>query len=193
LWTSVIPPALLQRLGIEQVKPPLPERRDGALLDAVQEIDLETLLAEGLLTEKDRGSMSSALELRSPYLDKGVMEFAATLPVEERISGPTTKVFLKRYALRYLPGSIVNRKKRGLSVPFGTWLRGPLYEYASTRLRSPLLVEAGVKPNAALELLDEHKNRVADHSRSLWSLIVLSEWMDWVEEQPKQTAGRVGH
>ena len=193
LWTSVIPPALLQRLGIEQVKPPLPERRDGALLDAVQEIDLETLLAEGLLTEKDRGSMSSALELRSPYLDKGVMEFAATLPLEERISGPTTKVFLKRYALRYLPGSIVNRKKRGLSVPFGTWLRGPLYEYAFTRLRSPLLAEAGVKPNAALELLDEHKNRVADHSRSLWSLIVLSEWMDWVEEQPKQTAGRVGH
>jgi asparagine synthase (glutamine-hydrolysing) len=192
LWTSVIPPALLQRLGIEEVKPPLPERRDCALLDAVQEIDLETLLAEGLLTEKDRGSMSVALELRSPYLDKGVMEFAATLPVEERISGLTTKVFLKRYALRYLPGSIVNRKKRGLSVPFGTWLRGPLYEYAFTRLRSPLLAEAGVKPNAALELLDEHKNHIADHSRSLWSLIVLSEWMDWVEEHPKQTSERVG-
>ena len=192
LWTSVIPPALLQRLGIEQVKPPLPERRDCALLDAVQEIDLETLLAEGLLTEKDRGSMSSALELRSPYLDKGVMEFAATLPVKERISGLTTKVFLKRYAMRYLPGSIVNRKKRGLSVPFGTWLRGPLYEYAFTRLRSPLLAEAGVKPNAVLELLDEHKKRVADHSRSLWTLIVLSEWMDWVEEHPKQTAERVG-
>ena len=192
LWTSVIPPALLQRLGIEQVKLPLPERRDCALLDAVQEIDLETLLAEGLLTEKDRGSMSSALELRSPYLDKGVMEFAATLPVEERIRGLTTKVFLKRYALRYLPRSIVNRKKRGLSVPFGTWLRGPLYEYAFTRLRSPLLAEAGVKPNAVLELLDEHKKRVADHSRSLWTLIVLSEWMDWVEEHPKQTAERVG-
>ena len=192
LWTSVIPPALLQRLGIEQVKPPLLKRRDCALLDAVQEIDLETLLAEGLLTEKDRGSMSSALELRSPYLDKGVMEFAATLPVEERISGLTTKVFLKRYALRYLPDSIVNRKKRGLSVPFGTWLRGPLYEYASTRLRSPLLAEAGVKPNAALELLDEHKKRVADHSRSLWTLIVLSEWIGWVEEHPKRTAERVG-
>jgi asparagine synthase (glutamine-hydrolysing) len=192
LWTSVIPQALLQRLGIEQVKPPLPERRDCALLDAVQEIDLETLLAEGLLTEKDRGSMSSALELRSPYLDRGVMEFAATLPVEERIRGLTTKVFLKRYALRYLPGSIVNRKKRGLSVPFGTWLRGPLYEYAFTRLRSALLAEAGVKPNAVLELLDEHKKRVADHSRALWTLIVLSEWMDWVEEHPKQTAERVG-
>jgi asparagine synthase (glutamine-hydrolysing) len=192
LWTSVIPPALLQRLGIEQVKPPLPEHRDCALLDAVQEIDLETLLAEGLLTEKDRGSMSSALELRSPYLDKGVMEFAATLPVKERISGLTTKVFLKRYAMRYLPGSIVNRKKRGLSVPFGTWLRGPLYEYAFTRLRSPLLAEAGVKPNVVLDLLNEHMKRVADHSRSLWTLIVLSEWMDWVEEHPKQTAERVG-
>jgi len=192
LWNAVNPPPLLQRLGIGQVKPPLVKHRDGALLDAVQEIDLETSMAEGLLTEKDRGSMSSALELRSPYLDKRVMEFAATLGVEERVSGLTTKVFLKRYALRYLPGSIVNRKKRGLSVPFGSWLRGPLYEYALTRLRSPLFAEAGIKPNGVLELLEEHRKHMADHSRSLWTLIVLSEWMDWVEEYRKQITERAG-
>lgn len=184
LWTSVIPPALLQRLGIEQAAtPPLQNRSDCTLLDAVQEIDLETLLAEGLLTEKDRGSMSSALELRSPFLDKDVMEFAATLPAKERVCGLTTKVFLKRYALRYLPESIVNRKKRGLSVPLAAWLRGPLHEYALARLGSPLLSKAGVRPNAALELLEEHQRRVADHARSLWTLIVLSEWLDWTEEE----------
>ena len=182
LWTSVIPPALLQRLGIEQSMSPHTKSLDCVLLDAVQEMDLETLLAEGLLTEKDRGSMSSALELRSPFLDKDVMEFAATLPVKERVRGLTTKVFLKRYALRYLPESIVNRKKRGLSVPLASWLRGPLYEYALMRLRSPLLGEVGIRPDAALELLEEHRQRVADHARSLWTIIVLSEWLDWAEE-----------
>jgi asparagine synthase (glutamine-hydrolysing) len=182
LWTSVIPPALLQRLGIEQTAAHHEKRQDCVLLDAVQEMDLETLLAEGLLTEKDRGSMSSALELRSPFLDKDVMEFAATLPVKERVRGLTTKVFLKRYALRYLPESIVNRKKRGLSVPLASWLHGPLYEYALLRLRSPLLAEVGIRPEAALELLEEHRQRVADHARSLWTIIVLSEWLDWAEE-----------
>ena len=189
LWTSVIPPALLQRLGVKQAASPVQSRPDCALLDAVQEMDLETLLAEGLLTEKDRGSMSSALELRSPFLDKDVMEFAATLPVKERVCRLTTKVFLKRYALRYLPESIVNRKKRGLSVPLAAWLRGPLYEYALTRLRSPLFTEVGIRPDAALELLEEHRRRVADHSRSLWTLIVLSEWLDWAEET-QQRAGQ---
>jgi asparagine synthase (glutamine-hydrolysing) len=186
LWTSAMSPALLQRLGIEEIEPRRSESRDCALLDAVQEIDLETLLAEGLLTEKDRGSMSSALELRSPFLDKAVMEFAATLPVEERVRGLTTKVFLKRYALRYLPRSVVHRRKRGLSVPFAGWLRGPLYEYARERLHSPLFAEVGVKPEVAMELLDEHKQRVADHARSLWTLIVLSEWLEWANEHSQR-------
>ena len=60
-------------------------------------------MAEGLLTKADRASMSSALELRAPFLDEAVMAFAATLPVAERVQSFTTKVFLKRYALRYLP------------------------------------------------------------------------------------------
>lgn len=187
LWTSVIPPVLLKRLGIEHTASLPLNRSDYALLDAVQEMDLETLLAEGLLTEKDRGSMSSALELRSPFLDKDVMEFAATLPVKERVHGLTTKVFLKRYALRYLPESIVNRKKRGLSVPLATWLRDPLHEYALARLSSPLLTQVGIRPNAALDLFEEHQQRVADHARSLWTLIVLSEWLDWADETLRKT------
>ena len=120
------------------------------------------------------------------------MEFAATLPVKERVSGLTTKAFLKRYASHYLPGFIVNRKKRGLSVPFASWLRGPLYEYALTRLRSPLFAEAGINPNTVVDLLDEHRKRKADYSRSLWTLIVLSEWMDWLMEHPKKIAERIG-
>ena len=76
----------------------------------------------------------------------------------------------------------MNRKKRGLSVPLASWLHGPLYEYALLRLRSPLLAEVGIRPEAALELLEEHRQRVADHARSLWTIIVLSEWLDWAEE-----------
>lgn len=179
LWTASVSPALLQRLGLAHRPPDVGDRSGRSLLDAVQELDFETTLAEGLLMKKDRGSMSSAVELRSPFLDRAVMEFAASLPTSERVRGLTTKVFLKRYALRYLPRWVVYRKKRGLSVPFSSWMRGPLYEWARFRLDSELFEGIGLNRRAAVELLDEHRKRAADHGRALWTLIVLSEWLEW--------------
>jgi asparagine synthase (glutamine-hydrolysing) len=179
-WVSNIAPPLLQRLG---VTPADLEKRDtggGILLDRVQLWDLEAPLAEGLLTKADRSSMSSALELRTPFLDEAVMEFAKSLPVGDRVRGFSTKVFLKRYALRYLPEDIVRRRKRGLSVPIGRWLRGPLHEWASAILASGRLERVGIHTTAALDLFSEHCDRKADHARALWTLLVLGEWLDWV-------------
>ena len=155
----------------------------------MQRWDLETPLAEGLLTKADRASMSSALELRAPFLDEAVMEFAKSLPVGERVRGFNTKVFLKRYALRYLPEAIVNRRKRGLSVPIGRWLRGPLQEWASATLESGRLERIGIHTSAALDLFSEHCQRRADHARALWTLLVLSEWLDWVATETDSRAG----
>jgi asparagine synthase (glutamine-hydrolysing) len=144
-----------------------------------------------LLTKADRASMSSALELRAPFLDEAVMAFAAGLPERERVRGFTTKTFLKRYALRYLPKSIVHRRKRGLSVPISRWLRGPLREWAAAALGNPRLNQAGIKNPVALELLDEHCRRQADHGRTLWTLIMLSEWLDWAAKEETARSIRV--
>lgn len=179
LWMSSITPAILARLGIVPATPPVDDGAAGALLDQVQRWDLENFLAEGLLTKADRASMSSALELRAPFLDDSVMAFAASLPVRERVRNFETKLFLKRYALRYLPKSIVHRRKRGLSVPMARWLRGPLHAWATKALSSERLAGIGVRPPEALALLAEHREHQADHARALWSLIVLSEWLDW--------------
>ncbi len=181
-WTSSISPELLGRLGITYPSDRTVER-GGNLLDLIQRVDLETSLAEGLLTKADRASMQSALELRAPFLDQSVMEFAATLPREERVSGISTKVFLKRFALRYLPKKIVLRKKRGLSIPLNQGLRGPLRDWATERLSGDRLEWAGVQPKASIELLEEHCAREADHARALWTLLVLAEWVDFVKEQ----------
>jgi asparagine synthase (glutamine-hydrolysing) len=183
LWMSNITPTILARLRI----PPAASRADntggGLLLDRVQRWDLESFLAEGLLTKADRASMTSALELRAPFLDESVMAFAASLPTADRVQNFATKIFLKRYALRYLPNSIVHRRKRGLSVPTGRWLRGPLREWATKSLGNERLEEIGVRAPVALELLSEHCRHRADHARALWTLIVLSEWLDWAAKE----------
>lgn len=179
LWTSSISLELLKRLGVT----PLPVERDHyaakEILDRLQLHDLENSLAEGLLTKADRGSMKSALELRAPFLDEAVLQFAGTLPKSQRIQGVQTKVLLKQYALRYLPKEIVHRKKRGLSVPLSSWLQGPLYQWTEAKLSSPLLAEVGVDIKVAGELLQEHCQRKVDHARAIWTLAVLSEWLEW--------------
>jgi asparagine synthase (glutamine-hydrolysing) len=183
MWVSNLTPALLRRLGVVPVEMTADNDGSGDLLDRLQRWDLETPLAEGLLTKADRASMSSGLELRAPFLDEAVLSFATTLPVEARVKGFETKTFLKRYALRYLPREIVHRRKRGLSVPIGRWLRGPLGEWASEALGNRRLTAAGVQPAAALDLLAEHCQHKADHARALWTLLVLSEWLNWVAEE----------
>lgn len=179
LWTSNITPEILARLGVPPSPPRANDSGQGELLDRVQRWDFEGSLAEGLLTKADRASMSSALELRAPFLDEAVMNFAASLPPGERVRGITTKVFLKRYALRYLPKTIVHRRKRGLSVPLSRWLRGPLRDWAEAALSNEQLGCVGVQNSVALELLSEHCRREADHGRIIWTLITLSEWLDW--------------
>lgn len=179
LWTAGISPPLLQRLGIEMPPVVRDSYPDAEMLDRLQYYDLENLLAEGLLTKADRGSMKSALELRAPFLDQAVMEFAAGLPKTERVKGIQTKVMLKQYALRYLPKEIVYRKKRGLSVPLSSWLREPLYDWTKEQLSSPLLAKVGIENKAALTLFQEHCQRKADHARAIWTLAVLSEWLAW--------------
>jgi asparagine synthase (glutamine-hydrolysing) len=183
LWVSNITPALLRRLGVTPIEFESSDAGGGDLLDRAQQWDLETLLAEGLLTKADRASMSSALELRAPFLDEAVMEFAKSLPVESRVQGFRTKAFLKRYARRYLPNNIINRRKRGLSVPISSWLHGPLKEWAIATLENGHLERAGIPTSVAMELLSEHCQRKADHARAIWTLLVLGEWLDWVATQ----------
>jgi asparagine synthase (glutamine-hydrolysing) len=201
LWTSNIAPEILARLGVHDdprprtSQPSEARRAAGSVLDRVQLHDLEASLAEGLLTKADRASMHFALELRAPFLDRDVMEFAATLPEEQRVRGLQTKVFLKRYAMRYLPRWVVHRRKRGLSVPLASWLRGPLRGWAEERLGSGRLAGAGLDEGAALALLGEHLRRERDHARALWTLVVLAEWLDWVaglSVQPEAAAAEAG-
>jgi asparagine synthase (glutamine-hydrolysing) len=119
------------------------------------------------------------------------MNFAASLPAAERVQNFSTKIFLKHYARRYLPKSIVHRRKRGLSVPIARWLRGPLREWAMLALSNPRLEQIGVRVPVALELLSEHCRQQANHARALWTLIVLSEWLDWVAEETKPVPVRL--
>ena len=184
LWTSSIAPGLLNDLGLETQAVAWSGLSSESLLDQIQRYDLERSLAEGLLTKADRASMHSALELRAPFLDQSVMEFALALTERQRVKGLNTKAFLKSYATRYLPKEIIYRKKRGLSVPLSSWLRGPLKDWAESSLNNAQLEEVGINRMAAEQLLSHHLDKKADNGRALWAIIVMSEWLSWRARRP---------
>lgn len=181
LWTANLSPEWIQRLGmdcpVDQFK-----HRELPLLDLVQSYDFGHSLPDALMAKADRGGMCHGVEIRAPFLDRAVIEYASTLPTNARIKRLCTKVFLKNYASRYLPSEIIERRKRGLSVPLGQWLRGPLRDWATERLSGEALRNVGIRTDVALALMEEHLQRRGDHARGLWNLIVLSEWLKWSEE-----------
>ena len=142
-------------------------------IDATQPYDDSNIFARIL-----RGELPS----NKVYEDAHVLAFASHLRPRDRVRGFTTKAFLKRYARAHLPRAFVTRRKRGLSVPLGSWLRGPLHDWARARLAACEFASAGLKTERVLDWFDEHAARRRDHARGLSALLALAEWSAWVRD-----------
>jgi hypothetical protein len=95
--------------------------------------------------------------------------------------------FFEEVCIALLACRYSSPEKRGLSVPLSSWLREPLYDWAKAKLSSPLLASVAVNQFVAVDLLQEHMQRKADHARAIWTLCVLCEWLEWVSEATAET------
>ncbi len=140
--------------------------------------DYRTYLRDNLLTKVDRATMLSSLESRAPYLDVAVTRFGLSLDSAAKVHGLRTKWLLKRVASRWLPRNIVNRRKRGLSVPINQWLNGTLREDVDDLLSPGRVRDRGlVRSDAVQRLVAEHRSGQKNHGRALWPLLMLEYWI----------------
>jgi asparagine synthase (glutamine-hydrolysing) len=144
-------------------------------LDRAQYADLMFWMPGDILTKVDRTSMAVSLEAREPLLDHRLVEFAARLPEGMRVKGSTGKYLLKRTLERYLPHDILYRPKQGFVTPIAEWLRGPLAA-ASRGIAGGSLAQTGFFDAKAIAgLAEAHIAGRADHSRTLWQLLMLEK------------------
>ncbi|MCD6204151.1 MAG: asparagine synthase (glutamine-hydrolyzing) [Candidatus Marinimicrobia bacterium] len=143
-----------------------------------QSLDFETkyYLPDDLLVKVDRMSMGHSLEVRVPFLDHRLVEFAASLPVHYKIRGNRTKYILKEVMTQYLPGSIIKKPKQGFSPPIKEWLRVELKEYCLDILLADHL-SGYIKKASLQKLLDEHYTYQRDYQYQIWSLLVFAVWL----------------
>jgi asparagine synthase (glutamine-hydrolysing) len=136
--------------------------------------DIRGYLADDILTKVDRASMAVSLEVRVPFLDHEVVEYAMTVPPEWKLRGGTSKWILKQAYAEMLPPSILQRRKEGFSMPMKNWLRGPL-QPLMRELLSPARLEATgwFDATEVRRLMSEHVAGRRNHAHRLWCLMAL--------------------
>ncbi|QDQ21378.1 asparagine synthase (glutamine-hydrolyzing) [Corynebacterium glutamicum] len=142
----------------------------------MQHLDLFTWMRGDILVKADKINMANSLELRVPFLDKEVFKVAETIPYDLKIANGTTKYALRRALEQIVPPHVLHRKKLGFPVPMRHWLAGDeLFGWAQDTIK-----ESGTEDifnkQAVLDMLNEHRDGVSDHSRRLWTVLSFMVW-----------------
>jgi asparagine synthase (glutamine-hydrolysing) len=142
------------------------------------EFDQGYYLPDDILVKSDRMSMAHAIEVRPPFLDHRIVEFASALPTDLKIRGARQKYLLKELMKPRLPASIVQRKKIGFDIPAHDWMRGTLRSLLMESLtsaeeeHSELFCFETIRNYARL-----HLDRRINIGYHLWGLVILFLWM----------------
>ena len=142
------------------------------------EFDFHTYLPGDILTKADLASMSASLELRSPFLDWHVIEFAASLPDSWKECGGYRKRILCDTFAKYLPPGLNRRKKRGFGVPLADWFRREWKDLPRKRLLDGKGVRQGFFSRSGLEQLITGHQAGKDYSYALYSALMLEMFLD---------------
>jgi asparagine synthase (glutamine-hydrolysing) len=173
----------LRRLGEESSVDLYPDvfNRNSSLhiVDASLLADISIYLPSDLLVKMDISSMANSLETRSPFLDRYVMEFMASVPVSLKMKNYKLKYLFKSSLKHILPREILSRDKRGFAVPISFWLKHELNTYFAEAFFSDRSGMAEIfNMDYIRHLFDEHIRSRRDHAHYLWIMLMLKLWCD---------------
>jgi asparagine synthase (glutamine-hydrolysing) len=156
------------------------------LLSRLLYVDTKTWLPNDILIKADRMSMATSIELREPFLDYRLIEFAARVPSKYKIRNGQTKYILKRALKDILPHEILHRSKMGFPTPLAAMFRGDLYAYVRDVLLDERSRARGYFDQTAVStFVSEHLAGTADHHSVLWRLLILEEWHRQFADSPR--------
>ena len=185
-WMAISEEAWLERGATDFFRPAarraaaeLVRRASGFVGDAVTQaraMDINLYLSDDLLVKVDIASMANSLEVRAPFLDRALVEFAISLPTSLLIRGTRRKWVLRQAFAKTLPVENSRRRKQGFGLPIGRWLRGDLRWMLEDIVLSDRAQQRGyLQPETPRTLVTEHLRGI-DHSHRLWALVMLELW-----------------
>jgi asparagine synthase (glutamine-hydrolysing) len=141
--------------------------------------DFQTLLPDQVLAFVDRLSMAHSVEVRPPFLDYRLMEFAASLPGSMKIKNGRSKHVLKEAVRGLIPAGVIDRPKEGFVLPIDNWLLNDMRPFVEELLAPDRLALHGlVRSEAVSQLLKEHYSKSANHGPRIWNLMMFQRWWE---------------
>lgn len=141
-------------------------------LNSCMKMDLTNILPGDYMAKDDRIAMMHSIELRTPFLDKDLVEFCSVLPAKFKVSTKQTKILLRNTFGNLLTEKILNKKKQGFGAPIEQWLRIPEMQDLTTSILKNK--NSKIFQNLYFEEVQKHLNYSYKH----WSLLVLGVWME---------------
>jgi asparagine synthase (glutamine-hydrolysing) len=177
--------------GIEPHPPLKLPDGDVGYLNRFLWLDQLYYLPDDILYKCDRMSMAHSLEVRPPFLDHRIVEFAATLPESLKIHGTRLKFVLRELMKDRLPAAVLSRSKEGFDIPVHHWLRTILRPLLLETLSEDNVRRSGLFSWEAVNgVVRAHLERRANLGYHLWGLLILFLWMKRWDIQPPASAGR---
>jgi asparagine synthase (glutamine-hydrolysing) len=141
-------------------------------------VDQNYYLPDDILYKTDRMSMAHSLEVRPPFLDPRIVDFAASLPLDLKIRGFQQKYLLRQLMRDKLPESVIARKKTGFDIPAHDWFRGILRGLLMDTLQPEVIEATGIFDADAIHtVVRDHMERRINAGYHLWGLLTLFLWM----------------
>ena len=166
---SAVSPRLVCKRFYDEVK-------DKDTVTKMQYLDINMWLMGDILLKADKTSMANSLELRVPFLDKKVMEFASTIPLNCRVNTVTTKLALRKAAEKTLPKRTATKDKLGFPVPIRVWLKEDEYYEKVKNIFESDAARKYFNTERLVALLDNHREGKADLSRKIWTVYTFLIW-----------------
>jgi len=151
-------------------------------------LDQHNYLVDDILNKCDRMSMAHSLEVRPPFLDHRIVEFAARLPETMKIRGGTLKFILRELMKDKVPASVIRRRKEGFDIPAHCWFRGCLKTLLLDTVTESTVRRSGLfEWKSVQNVMTQHFDRRANFGYHLWGLLTLFLWMNqWgIQAQPQ--------
>ena len=155
------------------------ETYPGSLMEKMTYLDAMKYLPDDILVKVDRASMANSLETRAPFLDYELVNFAFGLPEDLRVRNRNSKWILKQALYKFVPRELIDRPKMGFGVPVGSWINGPLKNWANSLLTEEKLNREGLLNTKLIrDRWLAHQNGSANWDSFLWSVLMFVQWMD---------------
>lgn len=159
-------------------------------IEQMMALDTVSYLPDDILVKLDRASMAVSLETRVPLLDHQVVELAWQIPFEYKLRHGETKWILRQLLYRHVPRELIDRPKMGFGVPIGSWLRGPLREWAEGLLDEGRIRDEGFfEPEPIRAAWLSHLAGSSGGEHRLWTVLMFQSWLETHGSEPLETAG----